>query len=472
MKLITKCLILLLAILLTHLPFGANSQDSSKAKSSNVVNTETTVSTPSDLGNILRGISELKQELKDERLATSEKIEKAVDSLERRINTYMIIFGIALTFIGFLINFFGKNAIKKRVEEIIAETATKRADLEVQKILSTKITDGYIGNIISQMGLPEINKLLETLETRGKQVIEDIQSKGDSVINSVLASPQKQSTELGILPTEKEIKAEEVFTLAMEAKDPLIRIKLYKDVIEMEPHNAPAYNNLGVALNDTYQYEQAIEMLSKGITLAPQFALLYSNRANSYNLLNMFEDSLIDADKAISLDPKQEWPYAIKGNVLTKQKKFMEAERILDKAIAINPKSAVAFFHRGFFMEETKRYTNSEQDYIKAKENGFPNLGMLYNNLAVLERRKKNFEKAIEYIELARIESPHWGNIDGTLALIYADKNEPENFYKYLTIALEKGCPVWLYLDDDAFDDLRNQSRLKKLIEVYQNKYK
>jgi tetratricopeptide (TPR) repeat protein len=102
---------------------------------------------------------------------------------------------------------------------------------------------------------------------------------------------------------------------------------------------------------------------------------------------------------------------------------------------------------------------------------GLVNKASLFNNFAVLYRRQKRFDKAIEYLDKARKENPNFPNIDGTLALIYADKGEEENFYKYLLVALEKGCPIWKYLNDTGFNKYREQEKLKLLIESYKKKY-
>jgi tetratricopeptide (TPR) repeat protein len=411
---------------------------------------------------------EYKSELKEQK---SELIE--------RMNMYLIFLGIILSLIAWSINFFGKSAIKKRVEEIIQNTAESYAERKTNEVIEKKITKEYTESIIRTKGEPEIEKLLKELEERGKKVISDIRNKGDEVINSVWAAPpslneQKDltsSTDNEIKKEKENIRADEFFNLAFNTKDPKIRIELYKNVLELEPNNWNALNNIGVAYNDTYQYDKAIEVLNKAIEINNDFGLAYANRANSYNQQDEYEKSIYDANKSIDLNPKLEWPYAIKGNVLTKQGSFLEAQKTLSKAIKINPNSAVAHFNRGFFNEETRLYDQSLSDYLKAEELGYDNLAVLYNNLAVLYRRFKDFDKAIEYIEKAKNVNPDWPNIDGTLALIYADKGDDVNFYKNLKIALDKSCPVWNYLNDSGFDKYRDSPKLNKLIEPYKEKY-
>jgi tetratricopeptide (TPR) repeat protein len=417
-------------------------------------------------------LSELKKDYKED-LA-----EQKSDLIER-LNIYVFFIGLILSIIACALNFFGKKAIKERVEEIIKNTAESYAELKTNEVLNAKITDDYTAKIIREKAEVEINKLLKELDEKGNCTIEDIRSKGDDVINSVWAAPPKLDKSIQhqgnsdeeIKQNQETVRADEFFNLAFNTKDPKIRIELYKDVLEIEPENKNALNNIGVAYNDIYHYQEAISYLSKAIELDVNYGLAYANRASSYNQLGQLDLALKDAEKAIKLNPNSEWAYSIKGNVLTKEKKYVEAERILTKAIEINPKSPEAYFNRAYFNEETKKYDDCIKDYIKSEELGMPDLALLYNNMAVYYRRVKQFDKAIESITKARQVNPDWPNIDGTMALIYADKGDDENFYKHLKIALDKGCQAWNYLNDYAFDRYKNSDKLKKLIEPYQRIY-
>jgi tetratricopeptide (TPR) repeat protein len=424
-------------------------------------------------------VSKLERLIEKEISSTNEKLKEQKEDTKDLINIYVFFIGIVLALIGAAINFFGKIAIKKRVEQIIQNTAEEYAESKTNEVISQKVTDDYISKIIKKKGDAEIERLLNELKTKGNYTIESIKKKGNDIINSVWAAPPKHiETAIELDATDEEIKqkqenlrADEFFNLAFNTKDHKIRISLYENVLELEPENYNALNNIGVAYNDLYKFKKAIEYLSKAIKLEPNNSLAFANRANSYNQLDEFDLSISDANKSIELNQKNEWPYAIKGNVLTKQQKFIEAEEILNKSIELNPKSAVAYFNRGYFNEETKRYDESISDYLKAEELGYLNLAFLYNNLAVGYRRIKEFDKAISYIQKAREVNPDWPNLDGTMALIYSDKGDKENFYKFLKQALDKGCPVWNYLSDYAFDPYRNEKRLEKLIEPYKKNY-
>lgn len=407
-------------------------------------------------------------------------LESQKSDLIDRMNLYLFFLGIVIALIGSAINFFGKEAIKKRVEELISNTIQKHTEEKIVETLNSKITNELIEATIKTKSQDEIHSILESIKQDGKLVIKNLEEKGAEAIKAMLAAPpsidkielNNNLSDIEISKQNNKIRANEFFKIAYEnTEDPRIKIELYKNVLEIEPNNFNALNNMAVSHINLNEYTEAIDALNKAIKINPNYLQAIANRAKAYNSLDKFEEALSDLDSAAKIDPTFEYIYSIKGNILTKQGKFEEAEVELNNSIQLNPNSSEAYFNRAYFYEERNEFDKSEADYKMAESLGIENKALLYNNMAVLFRRKKDFDKAIEYLEKGRSFNPDLANIDGTLALIYADKNDESNFYKYLQIALEKGCPVWNYLNDSGFDNYRNTDRLNKLLEVYKKKY-
>ena len=382
------------------------------------------------------------------------EINTKVDNLDSKINTYLLIGSVALGIILFLINFFGRKLIVEKIENLVAKNATNYAEKRTNQVIQDYIDKGKIDILIKEKGEPAIREIVRKIETDGISVIDEIKIRGDEVISSMIAQQTLPETDL----TEKEeieieqknikSRAKEFFELALSRKDPLVQIELYKNVLELEPDNVAALNNIGAAYNNAYSYQEALKNLSKAIELKPDYPIALANLANSYNLLNKLDDALNYANKAIEINPNLDWSYSVKANVFTKLGKLDEAEKTFDLAVKINSNSPEVYNNRGYFYEETGKFDEAEKDFIKAEKLGLQNKAMLYNNFAVLYRRKKEFDKALLYLEKAREENPNFPNIEGTLAMIYADKGDRDNFYKHLVIALEKGCQAWNYLED------------------------
>jgi len=427
--------------------------------------------------------NEKKEKQTIEVLATNKKetidsVEKYSDDTKSLINLYVFFITAAILVIGFLLNFFGKNAVKKRVEELISETAQAHIESKIVDVLNSRITNEIIETAIKSKSEKQIQDLIGAIQQKGDTAINQIKNKGEEIIQSMLASPPKIERKVGNKHNDKEIsiqnnsiRADEFFNLAFNSNDPRIQIELYKNVIELDPYNSAAYNNMAVSFNNLNEPDEAIKAADNAIRLNPENAMAFANRAQAYNLKENLEKALKDIAVAIDLNPKFEFAYSVKGNILTKQGKLEDAKISINKAVEFNPDSAEAYYNRAFFYEERGDYDKSKQDYEKAESLGMANKALLYNNMAVLYRRLKQFDTAIQYIEKARQFNPDFPNIDGTLALIYADMNNEENFYKHLKIALEKGCQAWNYLQDPGFNNYRDTTRLKMLIEPYRKKY-
>lgn len=430
------------------------------------------------ISNQEKQLEDLENRLESRIDTVDKKANSEIDRLDTKYSYYLVFGSLLIGLIAFLINFFGRQLIKERVEKLIQRTAFSYAQKVTNQVISKYIAEGKVEEAIEQNGQPAIEKIIKKLEREGFMAIDGIKTKGNEAISTMLASQKNThpetsdlSTDEAIIQQNKNSQANEYFELAMSSKNPIVQISLYEKVLELEPNNADALNNLGVSFNNAYSYKKAIKALERSIEIAPKFALPYANLANSNNMLNNLDKALDYANKAIALNPSFDYPYTVKGNILTKKGDLKEAEATFNKAIALNPKSPDAYFTRGFFYEETNQYDKSEQDYFTAESLGFPNKAMLYNNLAVLHRRMKDFDTAISYLNKARQLNPEFPNLDGTLALIYADKKDKVNFYKHLVMSLDKGCPAWNYLSDSGFDDYRDDQKLNDLLESYKKKY-
>lgn len=52
-------------------------------------------------------------------------------------------------------------------------------------------------------------------------------------------------------------------------------IGVYRRVLELDPGNADAYNDLGLSLHYTGQSQEAVEVLKKGVNMAPDFQRIW-----------------------------------------------------------------------------------------------------------------------------------------------------------------------------------------------------
>lgn len=81
-------------------------------------------------------------------------------------------------------------------------------------------------------------------------------------------------------------------------------VRLWENVLQGNPDNPRAYNNLGIAYAAKKEYGQAIENYRKAIELNPRNTLAYINLGNAYDDMGAGERALEAYDAAIQLSPR------------------------------------------------------------------------------------------------------------------------------------------------------------------------
>ena len=78
-------------------------------------------------------------------------------------------------------------------------------------------------------------------------------------------------------------------------------IEDWDEAIRLDPQDADAYNNRGIAYHDLGEYQRAIEDYDEAIRLNPQAAYAYYNRGLAYERLGRQEQADRDFAKAKEL---------------------------------------------------------------------------------------------------------------------------------------------------------------------------
>ena len=85
--------------------------------------------------------------------------------------------------------------------------------------------------------------------------------------------------------------------------------------IDMDPHNAMAYVNRGLAYFNLGNREQAIANYNKAIDLDPHNAMAYLGRGSAYDNAGKRQQAIANYDRAIDLDPKMSEAYAKRADI-------------------------------------------------------------------------------------------------------------------------------------------------------------
>jgi tetratricopeptide (TPR) repeat protein len=117
-----------------------------------------------------------------------------------------------------------------------------------------------------------------------------------------------------------------------EAKD------TYRKIIQREPKNVLAYNNLGTLLDQDGKYADAAKMFEQAVAIDPKQDVTLHNLAwINASRLNNPAKALGFIQKAIQLKPNAANYYAMLSDVYQKQGKRKEARRAMAKAASLEP---------------------------------------------------------------------------------------------------------------------------------------
>ena len=130
--------------------------------------------------------------------------------------------------------------------------------------------------------------------------------------------------------------------------------------------------NQGIALLEEGQYDRAIAYFNKAIELNPRDADAYNNRGLAYfEGKGQYDKAIVDYNKAIELNPRSAAAYNNRGLAYGYKGKYDKAISDCNKAIELNPRSAAAYNNRGLSYFNKRDYEKAWDDVHKAQNLGY-----------------------------------------------------------------------------------------------------
>ena len=169
------------------------------------------------------------------------------------------------------------------------------------------------------------------------------------------------------------------------SENPIEAISAYDQAIRIDPKDAAAYNNRGIAKDDLEQYQDAIKDYNEAIRLDLKYAAAYYNRGIAKANLKQYQDAIKDYNEAIRLDPKYAAAYYNRGNAKDDLEQYQAAIEDFNEAIRLEPKFAAAYNNRGISLFKLERMDEARSDFQialrLAQETGDEELATKISNL-------------------------------------------------------------------------------------------
>jgi tetratricopeptide (TPR) repeat protein len=151
-------------------------------------------------------------------------------------------------------------------------------------------------------------------------------------------------------------------------------------------HNYEHFAYVDDVWHDKGDQDKAIADFNKAIQLNPNDAVAYSNRGLAWNKKGDQDKAIADFNKAIQLNPNFSIAYNYRGIALYKKGYLDKAIADFNKAIQLNPNDAVAYNHRGLAWYKKGDLDKAIADFNKAIQLN-PNYTDAYNNRKNAQRK-------------------------------------------------------------------------------------
>ena len=193
--------------------------------------------------------------------------------------------------------------------------------------------------------------------------------------------------------TENNYKAHNNLATALGPIDLDGAISHYREALKINPKYITALSNLGVALADKGNYDEAASCFTKVLKIDPQ------NTDARMNLANVFFDQT-KSEKAISIykeilktDPEDEDTHYNLACVLTSEGKINEAVLHYRETLRINPRYSKAHYYLGNILLNQGKINEAFSQFAMAIQFK-PDFVQAYNNLGVILLRQRQYSKA------------------------------------------------------------------------------
>ncbi|MEN6407027.1 MAG: tetratricopeptide repeat protein [Thermoguttaceae bacterium] len=159
--------------------------------------------------------------------------------------------------------------------------------------------------------------------------------------------------------------------------------------------NAFAHNNLGLALADRGQNDDALVQYQKALAVSPRLTVALGNFGAALAERGQFDEAVAQYQKALQVDPNYGEAYVGLGNVAADRNRWDEAIDLYRKAAALKPDLPEAHANLGAALAERGRWDEAVAEYGKALEIS-PGYVDAHYNLANAMAAQHQLDRAVD----------------------------------------------------------------------------
>ena len=192
----------------------------------------------------------------------------------------------------------------------------------------------------------------------------------------------------------------------------------YKKALNINPHYAEAYNNIGNVLQQKKSFKDAEKNYEKAIRAKPDYAEAYYNYAILLTHNNKPEKAIEKYNKAILYNKNYFQAYYNIGILKLKQNNFLDAQKNFEKTININPDHYESYNSLGNLFKKQNNFKKAILFYNKSLSIK-PDYYMAYNNLGNVLQEEEDFQNAISSYQKSVAINPNHGETHNNLGAVF-----------------------------------------------------
>jgi tetratricopeptide (TPR) repeat protein len=173
---------------------------------------------------------------------------------------------------------------------------------------------------------------------------------------------------------------------------------LWQQVLEYQPNNLFAHNNLGLIHTRAGRTDEAIKVLQATLAIKPDYTYALNNLGNALSAANRLPEAVAALEKAIQLDPKYFQARNNLGLALMHMERLPEAIEQLRLALEQQPDNSSVRVNLGSALTNADRLDEAINEFriVLAAD---PDNVLALNNLSIALARTGKVPEAIEQLE-------------------------------------------------------------------------
>lgn len=235
-------------------------------------------------------------------------------------------------------------------------------------------------------------------------------------------------------------------------------LPVLQKTVELFPENAEAHNNLGVALKNIGQLDDAVACYRRALKIKPAFAEAHGNLGIALNRLGRLDEAETSYRCVLEIKPDFAQAHYSLANTLRDLGRLDEAEASYRQALRIKPDYTEAHINLGIIINNLGRLDEAEASYRRALKIK-PDFAEAHKNLGKTLCDLNRIDQAIvAYQKVLTIDPKNLGmEAAVTLAILYYLNGSIEQCKSMLDIsrpinatsgsALKSARAYWSYLN-------------------------